>query len=130
LLSIATIHLDDFADLTKSYGAAAVDQALQEFARRLKEASRGSDLAARLGDSDFVLVLPKCGVGEVNRVLSRLGPLELSSSGEKIDVAYTTGWVDYQPGDLPADLLKRAAQLLHLYDNASKETLATISASR
>jgi hypothetical protein len=33
--------------------------------------------------------------------------------------------VDYQPGDLPADLLKRAAQLLHLYDNAAKESLSS-----
>jgi hypothetical protein len=32
--------------------------------------------------------------------------------------------VDYQAGDLPADLLKRAAQLLHLYENAAKESFS------
>jgi diguanylate cyclase (GGDEF)-like protein len=128
-LSLATVHLDEFAQLNQRYGSAAGDQALREFARRLKEVSRGSDLAARLGSCDFVLVLPKCGLGEVNRVLNRLGPLELNCSGQKIDVAYTTGWVDYQPGDLPSDLLKRAAQLLRLYDNAAKDSLATTIAS-
>jgi hypothetical protein len=46
-------------------------------------------------------------------------------SGRKINLAYTTGWVDYQPGDLPADLLKRAAQLLHLYENAAKESFSS-----
>jgi hypothetical protein len=32
--------------------------------------------------------------------------------------------VDYQAGDLPADLLKRAAQILHLYENAAKESVS------
>jgi hypothetical protein len=35
-----------------------------------------------------------------------------------INLTYTTGWVDYQPGDMPSDLLKRSSQILHLYENA------------
>jgi len=46
-------------------------------------------------------------------------------SGRKVDLAYTTGWVDYQPGDLPSDLLKRATQLLHLYENAVKDSFSS-----
>jgi diguanylate cyclase (GGDEF)-like protein len=124
-LSLATLHLDDFAELSRRYGQAAVDETLKEFARRLKEVSRGSDYAVRLANEDFVLVLPKCNVGEVTRVLKRVGPLEMNCSGEAISVTYTTGWVDYQPGDMPADLLKRAAQLLHLYENAAKDSFAS-----
>ena len=40
-----------------------------------------------------------------------------------------TGWVDYQPGDLPSDLLKRASQLLHLYGDAAKDSYAAIGTS-
>ena len=54
-LSLATLHLEDLTDLYKRFGNAAMDQALKEFARRLKEVSRGSDYAVRLGDDDFVL---------------------------------------------------------------------------
>jgi hypothetical protein len=57
--------------------------------------------------------------------LNRLGPVEVVSSGQKIPLNCTTGWVDYQPGDLPADLLKRAADLLHLYDTAALDSLST-----
>jgi diguanylate cyclase (GGDEF)-like protein len=124
-LSLATLHLDDFAELNQRHGKSAVDEALKEFARRLKEVSRGSDYAVRLANEDFVLVLPKCSVGEVTRVLKRVGPLEMNCAGEKISIAYTTGWVDYQPGDMPADLLKRAAQLLHLYENAAKASFSS-----
>jgi diguanylate cyclase (GGDEF)-like protein len=124
-LSLATVHVDEFAHLSARYGKSAVDAALKELGRRLKKASRGSDIAARLSDDDFLLLLPECGLNEVKQVLNRLGVVEVSSSGEKIPLSFTTGWVDYQPGDLPADLLKRAAELLHLYDTAAHDSFST-----
>src|SRR5262249_9822659 len=69
-LSLATVHLEDLADLNRRFGNVAVDQALKEFARRLKEVSRGSDYAVRLSNDDFVLILPKCNLGEVSQVLN------------------------------------------------------------
>ncbi len=128
-LSLATVHLDEFGELQKRYGLSATDQALKELARRLKKACRGSDFAVRLAGDDFLLVLPECGLGEVKLVLNRLGPLEVVCSGRKINLAYTTGWVDYQAGDMPSDLLKRAAQILNLYANAAKDTYSATLAS-
>jgi diguanylate cyclase (GGDEF)-like protein len=123
-LSLATIHLDDFARLHERYGLSAADQALKEFARRLKKACRGSDFAVRLATDDFLLVLPECRLDEVKLVLNRLGSLEVNCSGRTVVLPYTTGWVDYQAGDLPADLLKRAAQILHLYATAAKDSFS------
>jgi diguanylate cyclase (GGDEF)-like protein len=124
-LSLATIHLDEFAEIANRYGPSATDAALRELARRLKKACRGSDFAVRLANEDFLLVLPECNLGEVKIVLNRLGSLEMVCSGRKVHLVYTTGWVDYQPGDLPSDLLKRATQLLHLYENAAKDSFST-----
>lgn len=126
-LSLATVHLDEFGELQKRYGLSATDQALKELARRLKKACRGSDFAVRLASDDFLLVLPECGLGEVKLVLNRLGPLEVVCSGRKMSFTYTTGWVDYQPGDMPSDMLKRAAQILHLYANAANDTSTTLA---
>jgi diguanylate cyclase (GGDEF)-like protein len=123
-LSIATIHLEEFTELTQRNGLSAADQALKEFARRLKKACRGSDFAVRMANDDFLLVLPECNLGEVKLVLNRIGAIEVNCSGRKVSLSYTTGWVDYQAGDLPGDLLKRASQLLHLYDSAAKESFA------
>jgi diguanylate cyclase (GGDEF)-like protein len=123
-LSIATIHLEEFTELTQRNGLSAADQALKEFARRLKKACRGSDFAVRLSNDDFLLVLPECNLGEVKLVLNRIGAVEVNVSGRKVVLEYTTGWVDYQAGDLPGDLLKRASQILHLYDSAAKESFA------
>jgi diguanylate cyclase (GGDEF)-like protein len=127
-LSVATIHIDEFANITQRYGKAAVDSVLKEFARRLKKAIRGSDFGVRLANADFLLILPECTLGEVKLILNRVGPLEIVSAGEKIAIPYSTGWVDYQPGELPSDLLKRATQILHLYENASKDSSSTLVA--
>ncbi len=129
-LSVATIHIDDFEQVTQRYGKAAVDSMLKEFARHLKKAIRASDFAVRLTSGDFLLVLTECTLGEVKLFLDRIGPLEITSAGEKVAIPYSTGWVDYQPGDLPADLLKRASQILHLYENASKDSSSTTLAAR
>jgi diguanylate cyclase (GGDEF)-like protein len=123
-LSLATVHLDEFAELGKRFGQSAMDEAAKELARRLKKACRGSDFAARLASDDFLLVLSECNLGEVKTVLNRLGAIEVVCSGHRVNLAYTTGYVDYQPGDLPADMLKRASQLLHLYENAAKESFS------
>jgi diguanylate cyclase (GGDEF)-like protein len=124
-LSLATVHLDEFSELNSRYGLAATDLALKELARRLKKACRGSDFAVRWADDDFLLVLPECGLNEVKVVLNRLGALEMNCAGRTVNLSYTTGWVDYQPGDLPGDLLKRAAEILHLYESAAKASFST-----
>jgi diguanylate cyclase (GGDEF)-like protein len=124
-LSLATVHLDEFSELNARYGPAATDLALKELARRLKKACRGSDFAVRWADDDFLLVLPECGLNEVKVVLNRLGALEMNCAGRRVSLAYTTGWVDYQPGDLPGDLLKRASEILHLYESAAKASFSS-----
>lgn len=126
-LSVATIHIDEFPIITQRYGKAAIDALMREFARRLKKAIRGSDFAVRLSGGDFLLILTECTLGEVKHILDRIGPLEITSAGEKNSIPYSTGWVDYQPGDVPSDLLKRAGQILHLYENASKDSFSVIS---
>ena len=128
-LSLATLHVEDATLLAQRHGQAAFEQALKEFARRLREASRGSDYVVRLAADDFVLVLPKCNLGEVSKVLQRIGTVEVIAAGKKLSLAYTTGWVDYQPGDLPSDLLKRATKLLNLYNTAADRPYSSSVAS-
>jgi diguanylate cyclase (GGDEF)-like protein len=127
-LSLATIHLDEFDQLNARYGTSATDLALKELGRRLKRSCRGSDFAVRLAKEDFLLVLPECGLGEVKLVLNRLGTLEMNCAGRKVNLAYTTGWVDFQPGDGPSDLLHRAMEILHLYEDAAQASFSTTPA--
>jgi len=99
-----------------------LDSALKELARRLKKACP-APICGPPGRDDFLLVLPEVIWGEVQAVLSRIGALEMTCSGRKGDLATPTGWVDYQPGDLPADLLSRRATPSSLRKRRQREFL-------
>lgn len=124
-LTVVTLHLNDFDQLTARAGKTATDELAGEFTRRLKESSRGSDFTARIASDVFLLVLPKCSLKEARTVLDRLGVVEVKASGRKLPLTYTSGWVDYQTGDMPSDLLRRATDVLQLYKSASNDALSS-----
>ena len=123
-LSLVALHVEDFAEIVRHFGRAAGDQVLKEFAHRLKKATRGSDFGVRWEDDDFLLVLPECSLAAAKLLSDRLGPLEMKCGSQQITLTYSAGWIDYQPGELPANLLERAGQVLQLYKNASKDGLS------
>ena len=71
-LSIGLIDLDDFKRLNDSLGHAAGDQALIQLAARVRESLRPSDVLARFGGEEFVVLLPASGVAEAQQTLTRL----------------------------------------------------------
>ena len=96
---------------------------LQEFASRLNKVIRGSDLAVRLGGDEFLVVLPECTLEQLKLVLERLRSFELDWQGQKIPVAFSAGWKDYEMGDRPEEMLARADQALYTSKRASKKPL-------
>ena len=66
-LAIALIDLDDFKRLNDSLGHAAGDQALIQLAARARESLRPSDVLARFGGEEFVVLLPASDVAQAQR---------------------------------------------------------------
>jgi len=124
-LSLVALRLDDFEQLNQRYGSTAGDLILKEFANRLRKGSRGADFVVRLGSDDFLLVLPECSLRDAKIVSDRLGTLEMKYSGQDIALNYSVGWIDYRPGEVPSDLLKRAEDVLRAYKQASKDSFST-----
>jgi diguanylate cyclase (GGDEF)-like protein len=121
-LSLVALHLDDFPQVTQRYGSDAATQILVEFANRLKKASRGSDFCVRLGSDDFLVILPECSLSDAKIFSDRLGSLKMKCAGQEITLTYSVGWIDYKRGEVPSDLFKRAAEVLKLYKDASKDS--------
>ncbi len=113
-LTVLVLDLDEFKQLNDRYGHFAGDLALKEFAQRLTKAIRGSDLAVRIGGDEFLVLLPECQHGQVQHVLDRLRPLEIDQDGKKPSFTFSAGSTDYQPGELPEELLKRADAALYV----------------
>jgi len=121
-LSLVALHLDDFAELSKHHGSDAGARILKEFANRLRKASRGCDLCVRLGDDDFLVILPECSLSDAKLVSDRLGTLEMKCAGQDVTVNCSVGWIDYKRGEVPSDLFKRARDVLQLYKAANKDS--------
>ncbi len=69
---VAFADLDHFKTLNDAHGHEAGDQALRLFARVLRDSVRPSDIPARFGGEEFVVVLPECSINDAVTVAERL----------------------------------------------------------
>src|SRR6202795_310809 len=117
---VVLLDLDEFKLINDTYGHPAGDLVLQEFAAALNRAIRSGDLAVRLGGDEFLLILPECNHEQLQLVLKRLGPLELSWEGQKFPIKYSAGWKEYASGDQPETMLSAADQALYANKRAAR----------
>jgi diguanylate cyclase (GGDEF)-like protein len=71
-LSLAFIDLDDFKIINDRHGHEWGDALLKYVAGQLGEITRDSDVVARYGGDEFVMILPGTPVLEANKLLQRL----------------------------------------------------------
>lgn len=71
-LSCVVLDLDGFKGLNDTRGHGEGDACLRRVARAINESVRASDVAARYGGDEFVLLMPRTPIGEAARVAERL----------------------------------------------------------
>jgi diguanylate cyclase (GGDEF)-like protein len=129
-LTVISFDLDKFKQINDTYGHLAGDQVLKAFARRLESTTRKSDLAARMGGDEFLVLLPECTTSHVQMLLDRMRPLETEYGGTKIPICFSAGWVGYEKGETTEQFLERADRILYaekrLGKTREKESLAVL----
>lgn len=94
--SVMVVDLDKFKLVNDRFGHAAGDQVLIEVANRLTSNLRLTDLLARIGGEEFLIVLPRTEGNEARRVAERLClaieemPIRLAS-GQPLKVTVSIG---------------------------------------
>jgi two-component system cell cycle response regulator len=71
-LSLLAFDLDKFKSINDTYGHAAGDAVLKEFARRVDAGTRGVDLIARIGGEEFVVAMPDAGIDDARIAAERV----------------------------------------------------------
>jgi diguanylate cyclase (GGDEF)-like protein len=118
-LALLVIDLDGFKPINDEFGRLAGDAVLKHAARLLSRRARSSDIAARSGGNEFLLVLPDAGAPAAvqvaidlrrlfNETPARFGRLE-------IPLQASFGVAGLEPGQAlgPDDLLARAAEAVY-----------------
>ncbi|MFZ1679503.1 MAG: PleD family two-component system response regulator [Rhizobiaceae bacterium] len=125
-LSVLIADIDRFKAVNDSWGHDAGDEVLREFARRLRGAVRGIDLACRHGGEEFIVVMPDTDpeiahrVGERVRTIVSGQPFALEGQTASLDVTVSVGIATLDAGDTAAALVKRADQALYEAKNAGR----------
>jgi len=126
-LSLAIFDVNNLASVNEAYGEAAGDAVLKHIADLLEMTKRASDVAVRLGDDEFALILLECSEEDAVRFLRRLEryitrrPVTVNVEGLAITlwVGVCSGIAAAQQGDVnPTDLL---VQTRHNLQTAKEE---------
>ena len=119
-LSCLMIDIDYFKKINDVYGHKIGDMVLKEFAAQLKKYTRKSDLLARYGGDEFILLLPEIApagaIAEAGRIIECLNRNRLKSVELKKDITISIGIASYPNSTIKThdDLISSADKaLLH-----------------
>ncbi len=134
-LSVLVVDIDRFKSINDRYGHAAGDDVLREFARRVRKAVRGIDLACRMGGEEFVIAMPDTDAALALLVAERLrqqiggAPFRLSQSEQSITVTVSVGIASLMPGeDTPETLLRRADDAVYRAKRSGRNRVVAAAA--
>jgi diguanylate cyclase (GGDEF)-like protein len=132
MLTVLVLDIDHFKEVNDTYGHAAGDAVLGEFARRIRVGLREVDVAFRQGGEEFVVLLPETDAYGGTIVAERLGaairgrPVEISSPRQDVDdipISVSIGIAVFPEHGITAQqVLGAADDALYAAKNAGRDT--------
>jgi two-component system cell cycle response regulator len=119
-LALMIMDVDHFKAVNDTHGHDAGDLVLKQLADTIIKTARSTDLAARFGGEEFVLLMPETDHGAAVEAAGRLRKVietmkfTINNKGEAINCTVSIGVASLDPEDDNAEaLLKRADQALY-----------------
>uniref|UniRef100_UPI003F69423B diguanylate cyclase n=1 Tax=Paractinoplanes polyasparticus TaxID=2856853 RepID=UPI003F69423B len=127
MLAVLVLDLDHFKDVNDTYGHAAGDAVLGEFARRIRVGLREVDVAFRQGGEEFVVLLPETDAYGGAIVAERLGAAvraqPVSIDGVQVPISVSIGVAVFpEHGENSLQVLAAADRALYAAKNAGRDT--------
>jgi diguanylate cyclase (GGDEF)-like protein/hemerythrin-like metal-binding protein len=118
-LSIMLLDIDKFKRVNDSFGHGVGDEVLIKFYRACEEAVRASDVVARIGGEEFVVILPKTNAKNAyqfaERLRDKIQQLEVIVDKNKINLTVSIGVSQWQKGTFSSaeEFVDNADKLLY-----------------
>ncbi|MBI5609646.1 MAG: GGDEF domain-containing protein [Deltaproteobacteria bacterium] len=128
--AMAMADLDHFKRLNDTYGHAAGDKALRSFAQTLRSTLRPSDVVARWGGEEFVVLLPDCTAADAKTALDRVreAVAALGHDGDVPSCTVSFGVAEFPLNDQElAGLLQAADAALYQAKQGGRNRVAIYS---
>jgi diguanylate cyclase (GGDEF)-like protein len=126
-LSIAMLDFDHFKKINDRLGHTVGDSVLKQLAEIIQANIRASDVLARWGGEEFILLMPKITLADAARVMDRL---RLIVADEEFvggsTVTISVGVTELRPGDGFDDLLKRVDEAQYRAKASGRNNVQTI----
>jgi len=129
-LSLAFIDMDDFKIINDRHGHDCGDALLKYVASQLVEITRDSDVVARYGGDEFVMILPGTPVQEASKLLQRLQvhfrdkPMRRNERVLAVSISFgVSSMTDRKVAD-PESLLREADTMLYNIKKNKKAAIA------
>ncbi len=113
-LTVMIIDLDEFKRINDTRGHQEGDRILRKTAQTIRECLRASDIFARWGGDEFIILLDGCSLDQAGTMETRL------RSGLEQVISFTCGSAELRPGDTTETLLYRADKNLLQRKTASR----------
>lgn len=114
---IAMWDIDHFKSINDNYGHDVGDRVLKSFARVIEERVRKTDMFARIGGEEFVLLMPDTSAEQALALNDELREIFLKCkfnyNDDVFSVTSSVGISAFTAGDEPEDMLKKADLALY-----------------
>lgn len=132
-LAVAFADIDLFKGINDGHGHQMGDRCLQEVCRTIVATLGDRVLVGRYGGDEFLLVLPRCGLGQARaaaeRVRVAVGELRLEADGRVVECSVSFGVAEWVPGESMEKLLRRADAALYASKSAGRDRVSASAAS-
>ena len=129
-MCLAMLDLDHFKSVNDLHGHKAGDEALRLFSHYCEREARGTDVFARIGGEEFVLLMTDTDLEGaltiLQRILRGVSNLRLEGSKGFFTIELSAGLAEFVEGDSADSLMERADRALY---NAKAEGRNRISTS-
>jgi len=123
-LSVTLLDIDYFKEINDQHGHSAGDDVLVQISAAIRHCTRKSDIAARWGGDEFVIIFPETDLTQAVSITEKLlDYLKGISCGEAFSLSSSFGVTQFAEGDTRDSLMWRVDKALYAAKSDGRGTI-------